>query len=184
MSCRAPGRGGSTASIAWSIRSRTTTSWCCRPDTTTSPDRKHVHAGGVRRALAPVSRWSCMYFAGAVLQGTHPPQFGPTTHPGRSPSDRPTPLWASNEVTTQPSRVRSASLRLPLTAARHGSGTPVPKCSITRITLRPYGTSGAPVRTGRRYQLTTVTPHTTSSRPDPGAWCLVVAWKMRKGRRL
>ena len=47
--------------------------------------------------------------------------------------------------------------------------------------MPPCGTSGAPVRMGRRYQLTTVTPHTTSSRPDPGAWCLVVAWKMRKG---
>ena len=61
--------------------------------------------------------WS-MYFAGAVLQGTHPPQGNPTWHTGRPPGVRPTPLWDDGEVTPQPSRIRCAGLRPSLTAAQ------------------------------------------------------------------
>ena len=75
----------------------------------------------------------------------------------------------------QPGRTRS---HLP---PNTGSGCVIKTPVLAVRELPPTGTSVAPIRTGRRYQLTTVTPHNTSSRPDPGAWCFVVAWKMRKG---
>ena len=59
------------------------------------------------------------YFAGAVLQGPHPPQrANPAAHTGRAWGARPTPLWVSCSSSTQPSRVRCAGRWPPLTAAR------------------------------------------------------------------